>query len=230
MSHKDIAAVWSTLHCRADIDNILQELIGRYVLDASLDRALYRATAFSHIVALRTIFDLQRTYLQSPDLSFESRTSLLNPDILFSAIKHLLQVKVSAFCAHDGLPDHDAYCSFVSQALVSGIRALHLQNRRLSLSEYEAIIHKFELAWSIETLRGVDHFSVNLFCRRMLAELSNNEQTNRLSSPACGIVQLQDFFHGLVSSSYITKYTNSDGFSILWVAALMPSPMQPRQP
>jgi len=168
--------------------------------------------------------------LQSPDLSFESRTSLLNPDILFLAIKHLLQVKVSAFCAHDGLPDHDAYCSFVGQALVSGIRALHLQNRRLSLSEYEAVIHKFELAWSIETLRGVDHFSVNLFCRRMLAELSNNEQNNRLSSPACGIVRLQDFFHGLVSSLYITKYTNSDGFSTLWVVALMPSPMPPRQP
>jgi hypothetical protein len=62
----------------------------------------------------------------------------------------------------------------------------------------------------------------------MLAELSNNEQNNRLSSPACGIVRLQDFFHGLVSSLYITKYTNSDGFSTLWVA-LMPSPMPPRQ-
>jgi hypothetical protein len=230
MSHKDIAAVWSTLQCRADIDNILLELIGRYALEASPDRALSRATAFSHVVALRTIFDLQRTYLQSPDLSFESRTSLLNPDILFSAIKHLLEVKVLAFCAHDGLPDHDAHCSFVGQALVSGIRALHLQNRRLSLSEYEAVIRKFELAWSIETLRAVDHFSVNHFCRRMLAELSNNEQNHRLSSPACGIVRLQDFFHGLVSSSYITKYTNSDGFSILWMAPLMPSPMQPRQP
>ncbi|KAF8857157.1 hypothetical protein BDZ45DRAFT_447861 [Acephala macrosclerotiorum] len=200
MSHQDLAAIWSTLHCRADIDNILQELIGRYFLDVSehtSDRALFRATAFSHVVALRTIFDLQRTYLQSPHLSFESRISLLSPDILFSTIKHILGVKISAFCAHDGLADHDAYCSFIGQALVSGIRALHIQNRRLSVAEYEAVVDKFKQAWSNETLRGVDHFSINLFCKRMLAELSNNEHNHSLSSPACGIIRLQDFDYGL---------------------------------
>ncbi|CZR66823.1 uncharacterized protein PAC_16724 [Phialocephala subalpina] len=200
MSHQDLAAVWSTLHCRADIDNILQELIGRYFLDVSeltSDRGLFRATAFSHVVALRTIFDLQRTYMQSPHLSFESRTSLLNPDILFSAIKHILGVKISAFCAHDGLPNHDAYCSFIGQALVSGTRALHLHKRRLSLAEYEAVIDKFKQAWGHETLRGVDHFSINVFCQRMLTELSNNEYNHGLSTPACGVIRLQDFYYGL---------------------------------
>lgn len=202
MSHQNLASVWSTLHCRADIDNIVQELIGRYVLDVSEqteDRALSRATAFSHVVALRTIFDLQRTYLQSPDPSFESRTSLLNPDILFSTIKHLLNVKASLFCVHDSLPDHDAYCSFIGQTLVSGIRVLHMQNKRLSISEHEAVMNKFELAWSKETLRGVDHFSINQFCHRMLGELSNIVPNSRLSSSTAGLIHLQDFYRGLVS-------------------------------
>ncbi|KUJ19505.1 uncharacterized protein LY89DRAFT_780432 [Mollisia scopiformis] len=200
MSHQDVAAIWSRLAGRADIDNIVQELIGRYSLDISeqtADRAVLRTTAFTHVVALRAIFDLQRTYLQSPDPSCEARFSLLNPNILLSVIKHLLDVKISAFCAHDGLPEHDAYCSFIGQTLVSGIRALHLQSRRLSLSEYQAVLQKFKLAWNNETLRGVDHFSINLFCQRMLAELSNKVQNHRLSSPACGILRLQDFFQGL---------------------------------
>jgi hypothetical protein len=225
--------VWSTLHSRADIDNILQELIGRYFLDVSehlSDRALFRATAFSHVVRLRTIFDLQRTYLQSPDLSFESRTSLLDPDNLFSAIKHLLDVKVQAFCAHDALPDHDAYCSFIGQALVSGIRALHLRNRRLSSSEYETVILRFKQAWSTETLRGVDHFSTNLFCHRILAELSKDELNYQLASPACGVVRLQDFYHGLVSSSQVSQCATSDKLSTLWMKALTLSCMQPRPP
>jgi hypothetical protein len=203
MSHHDLAAVWSALNCRPDIDNILQELIGRYVLEASKhasERSLLREIAFGHVVALRTIFDLQRTYLQSSDLSFETKSSILTPDILFSAITHLLVVKVSAFCAQDSLPDHDVYCRFIGQALVSGIRALHLQNRRLSPSEYETIMLRFTEAWNGETLHGVDQFSINFFCRRMLAELSTELENPRLSRPACGIVHLQDFHHGLVRS------------------------------
>lgn len=212
MSHQNLASVWSTLHCRADIDNIVQELIGRYTLDISehtADRSHCRAIAFSHVVALRTIFDLQRAYLQSPDPSFESRTSLLNSDLLFSTIKHLLGIKASVFCAHDELPDHDAYCSFIGQALVSGIRVLHLQNRRLSLSEHQAITKKFELAWDKETLRGVDAFSINLFCHRMVAELSNIIPHPRLSSPTPDLIQLQDFYRGLVSFMIV-----------LWISAL----------
>jgi hypothetical protein len=201
MSHHDLAAVWSALSSRPDIDNILPELIGRYVMETSKhasERSLLRETAFGHVVTLRTIFDLQRTYLQSVDLSFETKSAILNPDILFSAITHLLEVKASAFCAHDGLPDHDVYCSFIGQALASGIRALHLQNRRLSTSEYETIMLRFTEAWSGETLHGVDQFSINHFCHKMLAELSTELENPRLSRPACGIVRLQDFHHGLV--------------------------------
>jgi hypothetical protein len=203
MSHHDLAAVWSALNCRPDIDNILQELIGRYVLEASKhasEGSLLREIAFGHVVALRTIFDLQRTYLQSPNLSFETKSLILTPDILFSAITHLLDVKISVFCDHDGFPDYDVYCSFIGQALVSGIRALHIQNRRLSSPEYTTIMLRFNEAWNGETLRDVDQFSINLFCRRMLAELSAELENPRLSRPACGIARLQDFHHGLVRS------------------------------
>lgn len=202
MSHQDVAAIWSTLQGRLDIDNIVQELIGRYYLKASqhrTDRALLRACAFDHIVALRTIFDLQRTYLQSSELSFESRSSLLHPSILFSTISHLLEVKASAISTLDGFTDHDAYCSFIGQTFLSGLRALLLQKRDTPSTEHEAFVLRFDEVWGCETLRDVDHFVINLLCRRILAELSSPDNETQYSKPACGTVKLRDLCQDQVS-------------------------------
>jgi hypothetical protein len=203
MSHQDLAAIWSTLQGRLDIEHIVQELIGHYYLNASRyrsDRGRLRASAFQHIVALRAIFDLQRTYLQSSEPSFQSKTSILQPEILFSTIMHLLEVKASVFCTDDGLADHAEYLGFIGQTQLSGLRALLLQNKHISQNEYEAFLLRFEEVWGCETLCDADHFSIHFFCRRILVELSDESEGKVYSIPACGTVQLQDFYRGLVSS------------------------------
>jgi len=203
MSHQDLAAIWSTLQGRLDIEHTVQELIGHYYLEVSRcrsDQGRLRSSAFQHVVALRVIFDLQRTYLQASKLSFQSKASLLPPEILFSTITHLLEVKVSAFCADDGLEDHAAYLSFIGQTQLSGLRALLLQDRSIPQNEYKKFLQRFEEVWGCETLCDVDHFSIEILCRRIIVELSDESEGKVFSIPACGVAQLQDFYSGLVSS------------------------------
>jgi hypothetical protein len=203
MSHQDLAAIWSTLQGRLDIEHIVLELIGHYYLDVlryRSDRGRLRSSAFQHIVALRAIFDLQRTYLQSSELSFQSKASLLPPEILFSTIVHLLEVKASAFCTDDALADHAEYLSFIGQTLLSGLRALLLQTKSIPRNEFEQFLQRFEEVWACETLCDADHFSIQLFCRRILVELSDESESKVYSIPACGMAHLQDFYGGLVSS------------------------------
>lgn len=201
MSHQHIAGVWSVLQLRPDIDHILRELVGRHALDASLcgpDGHRLRTLSFQYIVSLKAIFDLQRTYLQSSNPTFESKSALLQHDLLFLAIMHLLGVKAESFSYRGGLPDHGKYCSFVAQALLSGLRALLLQRQSLSSEEYKMLIDRFDEVWKDEPLESVDHFVIKWLCRQIIQELHKNLDDSVYAKPACGFVNLPDFCDKLV--------------------------------
>jgi hypothetical protein len=201
MSHHDIAAVWSTLQGRWDIDNIARELVGRYCLEASkhrTNREEARSSAFRHIIALRAICDLQRTYLLSSDLSLESKGCLLDPKLLLSILSQLLEIKASFFSARDGLPDHQAHCSYIGQTFLSGLRALLLHTNKPPRKDCNTFFLRFEDVWARENLQDVDHFSIKLLCNRMLSELVKEPETPLYGLAACGAVQLPDFYCGLV--------------------------------
>ncbi|KAH8687916.1 hypothetical protein BGZ60DRAFT_19211 [Tricladium varicosporioides] len=200
MSHQDVAAIWSTLQGRSDIDNILQECIGYYSLKASRfswNRKQLRANAFTYFVSIRVIFDLQRTYLQSPELSQESKASLVQADLLVSTIFHLLEVQFLTFLAADALQDHEAYLSFAAKTLLSGLRTAHLRGIQLSAEQHEILIARFDEVWNREMLRETDHFIVNFLCRRTISELGRSTASSIYSKPACGVISLPDFYHGL---------------------------------
>lgn len=201
MSHQQLAAVWSVLQLRPDIDHILRELIGRYSLEVSLcgtDSHQLRTVSFHHLVSLKAIFDLQRTYLQSPNPTFESRSALLQYDLLYLAIMHLLGVKAESLSYRNSLPDHGKYCSFLAQVLLSGLRALLLQRQTLSSEKREILIDRFDEVWRDEHLESVDHFVIKWFCRQIIQELSKELEDSPYAKPACGIVSLPDFFDKLV--------------------------------
>lgn len=203
MSHQDLGAIWSILQGRVDIENILQELVGQYILNNHKhrsDRLLFRASSFTHIAALRTVFDLQRTYLESPQPTLETRAATLLPEVLLSALSHLLEVKASAFRTADGLPDHDEYCSFIGQTQLSGLRALLLGKKKLPPRDYDAFILRFDEVWGPETLRAVDEFSVNHFCRSILIELSEGTREATYSTHACGLFNLRTVLQQFVST------------------------------
>jgi hypothetical protein len=68
MSHRMVAAIWERLQARVDTSNILQEIIGQHTLEL-LHHSDYSApvitSALQPIIWIKTIFDLQRAYLQS---------------------------------------------------------------------------------------------------------------------------------------------------------------------
>jgi hypothetical protein len=202
MSHQSIAGIWAVLHGRRDIDNILREIVGQYSLDISKHREDHekaRTRAFTYIVALRAIFDLQRAYLQSSDTGSRSQTCLAQPHLLLSILSHLLEVKATLFCASHALLEHDHHCSYIGQTLLSGLRSLMLHPTKLSRKEYNEFTHRFEDVWSSERLCEVDHFTINRLCHRMLAALADESHGHVYSLPACGVVKFPDFYSGLVS-------------------------------
>lgn len=204
MSHQHLAAVWSALQLRPDIDHILRELIGRHTLDVSLcgtDGQRLRTVSFQYVVSIKAIFDLQRTYLQSSNPKFESRSALLQHDLLFLAIMHLLGVKAESFSYRRDLPDHRKYCSFLAQVLLSGLRTLLLQRQCLSPEEHRMLLDRFDEVWKDEQLDSVDHFVIKWLCRQIIQELPKDLADSMYAQPACGMVELPDFFDKLVRFS-----------------------------
>ncbi|CAG8953761.1 hypothetical protein HYFRA_00006652 [Hymenoscyphus fraxineus] len=201
MSHQEFAVIWATLQGRLDINNLVQELVGRYQLEIGKSgnvRERLHKIAFQHVVTLRIIFDLQRTYLQSSKPSPETKSCLLDTEILFNVLSHLLDVKSTIFDTNDGtLPPEDARHSYIGQTLLSGLRALLLRNKRLSQEEYDLFNTKIEETWGGDDLEDVDHFIVNQLCRGILAELNTTSPAFKGSEPACGTVLLPDFHRGL---------------------------------
>lgn len=184
------------------LTTFIQELIGRYQLGAlkcSSDRTIFRARTFDHIVELRAIFDLQRTYLQFKSAISETKKLLLKPDLLLSTLFHLLEIKASTFRIEDGLPNHETYCSFIGQTQLSGLRTLMLLNRKLGNKEYQPFLLLFEDVWECEYLSEVDRF-INFLCRKMISALSNPTNGKNYSEPACGSNILPSFSNGMVSS------------------------------
>lgn len=204
MSHQEFASIWARLQGRLDIDNIVQELVGRYQLEIQRresDHERLLATEFPHVVVLRIIFDLQRTYLQSSSPSSQTKSCLLNTKILLCGLSHTIDVKTTIFGANDGSSAIEgARHSFLGQTLLSGLRALLLRNKRLSQEEYESFNSRIGDAWGGDSLEDVDHFTVNQLCRGILAELNSDSPAFRGSEPACGTVVLPDFHRGLVSN------------------------------
>ncbi|CAG8975001.1 hypothetical protein HYALB_00012133 [Hymenoscyphus albidus] len=181
MSHQEFAVIWATLQGRLDINNLVQELVGRYQLEIG-----------------KSGNARERTYLQSSNSSPETKSCLLDTEILFNVLSHLLDVKSTIFGTNDGaLPLEDARHSYIGQTLLSGLRALLLRNKRLSQEDYELFNTKIEETWGGDDLEDVHHFIVYQLCRGILAELNTTSPAFRGSEPACGTVLLPDFHKGL---------------------------------
>lgn len=225
MSHQQCAAVWSVLQSRSDIDHILRELVGRYAFEVAIyrnDSLRVRNTSFLYVVSLKAIFDLQRTYLQSSDPSFESKTYLVQHDLLFQAVIHLLEVKTESFGPHKELVDHKPYCGFLAQTLLSGLRALLLHKRSLMAEEHEMLTRRFNEVWREEQLDDVHHFVVQMLCRQIILELGMPAQDSKYTQPACGLVNLPDFAHKLVRLQRLERSRPNPRCSMMWEMTKIP--------
>jgi hypothetical protein len=202
MSHEDIASTWLVLHGRQDIDHILRELIGRHVLDVSLGRSdsshLHQAIV-SHVQALKVIFDLQRTYLQSSVPSVECTSSLLPYELLLSVVLYLLDAIAAEFSSSTGLHVGETLKSLTAQTILSGLRALLLLRDDLPPREHMLLRSRFEEVYKHENTHSSDDLPILPLCRQVIRALGQSGQGSIYSKPACGMASLPDFFHNLVS-------------------------------
>jgi hypothetical protein len=200
MSHHAFATLWMQLERRKDIDNILSELVGRHSLEGSVlpdDSDGLLNASLSVAVVLRVVFDLQRTYLQSPKPKV---SYLLQPRKLLAAIVFLLRTKSKISRLFE---DRSEHClikrSFIAQTLVSGLRALWLWNHPLPTDEISQLRNAFQKAWVQEELNSRDTFMVHKLCGNIIDGLarlripSPNTPSSDIAQPACGQAQLQDY-------------------------------------
>lgn len=202
MSHEDVAAVWSVLCGRQDVDNVLREVIGSHFLNVSIarrDSSKLREAYVSHIVALRVIFDLQRTYLQSSPRSTESTSSVLPPDLLFSAVLHLLDVVVMGCITCSDLSNEGPYNRLTAHAALAGLRTLLLRQKSLTALEYDTLNSRFEEIYERGHWHGTKYTLMLRLCRQAIQKLASSTLEGRYAEPACCTASLPDFFSGLVS-------------------------------
>ncbi len=202
MSHEDIAEVWSLLSGRQDVDNVLRELIGTHYLTVSLarrDHLKLREAFLSHIVTLRVIFDLQRTYLQSSIRSPESISSLLSRELLFSAVLHLLDVIVTGCITCSDLSTEEPYNRLTAHATLAGLRTLLLQKKSLTAREYDLLNSRFEEIYERGHWHGTGYTLTLRICRQAIQALASPVPNVEYAEPACCTASMPDFFNGLVS-------------------------------
>ena len=201
MSHEDIAAVWSILSGRQDVDTILRELIGTHFLTISLarrDNSRLREAFLFHIVSLRVIFDLQRTYLQSAKRSTESTSSLLPQESLFSALLHLLDVIVTGCISCSELSSDEPYNKLTSHTTLAGLRALLLHKTALNAREYDLLNSRFEEIYERGHWHGSGYTLTLRICRQAIQALASPIPEGKYGEPTCSEANLPDFFTGLV--------------------------------
>lgn len=202
MSHEDIAAIWSVLAGRQDVDNILREIIGAHFLNVSIarrDSSKLREAYVSHVVAFRIMFDLQRTYLQSYPRTTESMSSTLPPELLFSAMLHLLDVIVMGCITCSDLSNEAPYNRLTAHTALAGLRTLLLRQKSLTALEYDTLNSRFEEIYERGHWHGTKYTLMLRLCRQAIQKLAGSSLEGRYAEPACCTANLPDFFNGLVS-------------------------------
>ena len=201
MSHEDIALVWSVLYGREDVNSILLESIGSHSLDVSVHRGdpeRLRKAIFHHVLNLKIIYDLQRSYLQSSPCKSKTLLSLLRREVLLSSILHLLDVTAVALSLASGSPSPVGGTVY-AQTLVSALRALSLHDGAMTENEHEVLDRRFEETFKNRHLGDLDNFTINFVCRGIIKDLLLGTEPRELSTPTCGVTALPDFFSEPVS-------------------------------
>jgi hypothetical protein len=193
MSHADIADVWAVLARRGDVGHIMLELIGTHYMNictARRERRLLRTAYVSHIGSMKTILDLQRTYLQAAQVS--NRLCLLPLETLVPTITHLMDVVISSMVACSDLSNEEAYNSLTAQTVLSGLRLLLLRGQTLSTKEHDQLSSRFE---EIHERGHWQSGSLTIFlrvCRQTFLHAADPGREPSFNHPACSETSLPD--------------------------------------
>lgn len=133
MSHLHTALLWQQLQKRRDIANVIWESFGELLSATIQGQPSVEKTVRKLFLLCKTVFSLERVYLQAKQSAPSSITFSLEPHTIADIIESLVTYATQHHTAR--VTDGDQYdCTFVHQlrqAVLSGVRCLSLAKCRV---------------------------------------------------------------------------------------------------
>jgi hypothetical protein len=198
-----LVKVWILLQARVDTESIVREILGHFSL-STVGKTPSATLFFSFFMWIKVIFDLQRTYSQSPEPTLESRSYLLPPSTLFTVVHHILERRIQVYPQGQCMDEKNIRQRyFVARALLSGLRALQLRaNEGLPDISNDKIEKLRELvaSWWTEAKGNPSEQFVLEKCQIAISNIIQRPEADSVwQKPACGICELRDSQKVLVS-------------------------------
>lgn len=184
--------VWKLLHDRADITNLLHEILGQYTISTyQKDIITSRPLAAHLFVQIRVLFDLQRAHLQAQFPSTVPRSHLVQAPELFKTISYILQIRSDVLGKIDSDDNRslDLRC-FAARVLMSGLRAILLTGIKFSKDDIDDLYESVG-SWCRKTTRNDLEEFILKRCRDMIDQISQHEPRGEACSQ-------QPIFGGMV--------------------------------
>lgn len=185
--HRLLATVWDQFQGRQNVANLVREILGQHAVDASLHQ--HDSWNIEHSVRtigwIKLVFDSQRCHLSGiatgvADCPPYVLSCLLPPELLFSTILYLIDIKTKHFSSQTTLmtreftrPRH-----VLAQAVLSGLRLLLLRKDVLTSDDTRRLQNAINSAWRDDRLHGVERFVVTELFAEILNSLNEPSREN----------------------------------------------------
>ncbi|PVH70513.1 hypothetical protein DL98DRAFT_619241 [Cadophora sp. DSE1049] len=199
MSTDLLASIWSLLQSRIDILSIVHEILGQFTLDSQSTVSSQRA--FSLLVWLKLIYDIQRSYSQCSEPSPDTLSFLLPQQTLFDTIRFVLTIRPGRLFSTQGTLNEESLAQryFAARVLLSGLRTLQLRQKTgldFSLSGFENTDDLINTWWHEAERVPTERFILRR-CLEALSQIQRGPQAGSTwNIPAEKTCQLRDFQNG----------------------------------
>jgi hypothetical protein len=237
--YRTLSEVWVHLQNRHDISNILRELLGQHAVDSTLQEDVSQNIhdATRSIIWIKTIFDLQRTYLSGlasgvSECPPHLLSYLLSSELLFSTVLYLVNIKSRLFPSKTTLltKEFTRQRLILAQTVLSGLRLLLIRREPVSAQDKWRLQAAINTAWQGDRLYGVEAFIVSELFASILDSVNEsrvnayfNEWSNaRLPSYDGGLYPLdirpETFVTGLIHGTMEEDWADAFWvlFDVLW--------------
>lgn len=209
MSHQLVAAVWEQLG-RADIANILREIIGDHATQLAISQVQNGLVVDIEPLVLmvfwiKAVFDLQRSYLQGLTSARDCHPSLhrylLPSETIYSTLMYLIRVKAELMpMTTVTVRDHAQYRYSLAETVLAGVRLLLLRRGGLHGEMKSNLERAMKTAWQHPGLSSAESYLIKVLLPSAIGDIGCVDCSNEGSSVVSGRPPLPTYVSGLVSA------------------------------
>lgn len=225
MSHQLVAAVWEQLG-RADIANILREIIGDHAAQLAISQVQNGLVVDIEPLVLmvfwiKAIFDLQRSYLQGLTSARDCHPSLhpylLPSETIYSTLMYLIRVKAELMpMTTVTVRDHAQYRYSLAETVLAGVRLLLLRRGGLHGEMKSNLERAMKTAWQHPGLSSAESYLIKVLLPNAIKDIGcvdcSNDSVDSKRPPlptyVSGLVGALPYLFS-VSFAKLTLYTVS---------------------